>query len=126
MRFKRSPRHAFTDTVRKRAALARNQFREQDRLPLLSELIAESQPTANQIMAERQRLWEEQEIRDRRRRADQWLHARARLRQLTRREARLLRAAWNRAPYPADPVYLHDFLTRYERGQFTLDALPFD
>ncbi|WP_299082987.1 hypothetical protein [uncultured Ruegeria sp.] len=41
-------------------------------------------------------------------------------------EAAALRQAWNCAPYPADPVYLLDFLHGYSIGRFTLDTLPFD
>lgn len=36
MRFKRSPRHPFTDTSRKRAALRRKQRLEREALPLWS------------------------------------------------------------------------------------------
>ena len=38
----------------------------------------------------------------------------------------VLRDAWNRAPYPADPVYLLDFLHSYSVGRFTLERMPFD
>ena len=36
-----------------------------------------------------------------------------------------LRAAWDGAPYPADPVYLLDFLHGLRIGRYSIDALPF-
>ena len=48
MRFRRWPRvSAYEDTPRKRAALARAQRTQRDRLPLLAPLIAERQPSAD-------------------------------------------------------------------------------
>ncbi|MEO1961253.1 MAG: hypothetical protein ABGW82_09825 [Paracoccus sp. (in: a-proteobacteria)] len=41
------------------------------------------------------------------------------------RQRRRVRAAWDGAPYPADPVYLLDFLHSLEAGRIALDALPF-
>ena len=45
---------------------------------------------------------------------------------LSDNEAKTLRYAWDCAPYPADPVYLLDFLHGYSVGRFTLDTLPFE
>ena len=45
MRFRRWPRvTAYEDTPRKRAALARTQREQRERLPLLRDLIADRQP----------------------------------------------------------------------------------
>ncbi|WP_171181159.1 hypothetical protein [Ruegeria sp. HKCCD8929] len=126
MRFKRWPRFVFEDTPRKRAALRRKQQKERDAFPLLAEQIAESQPSEDEVMLARAAAWEQQEIRDRNRRARKWKEARSRIASFSSNEAAVLRHAWNCAPYPADPVYLLDFLHRYSVGRFTLDTLPFD
>lgn len=36
-----------------------------------------------------------------------------------------VRTAWDGAPYPADPVYLLDFLHDLRVGRCSIDALPF-
>lgn len=125
MRFKRWPRHPFTDTPRKRAALRRKQIREQEALPLLSTLVRENQASEDEVMTARAEAWKRSEERDRKRRADNWRKARRRLQSLTANERSVLTHAWNSAPYPADPVYLLDFLHAYNVGRFSLDALPF-
>ncbi|TWI27788.1 hypothetical protein [Paracoccus sulfuroxidans] len=126
MRHKTCPRYAFTDTSRKRAALRRKQRLEREALPLLSHLIAETQPGEDEVMQDRAARWAASEIRSRKLRAERWREARRRLAALTSNERTALRHAWNHAPYPADPVYLLDFLHSYAAGRFTLDALPFD
>lgn len=125
MRHKKIARHPFTDTSRKRAALRRKQRLEREALPLLAELIAEVQPEEDAVMQARAVKWAEDEATSRKRRADRWREARRRLAALSRNEQAVLRDAWNRAPYPADPVYLLDFLHSYSVGRFDLDDLPF-
>mgnify|MGYP000188662194 CR=1 FL=1 len=126
MRFKRWQRHPFTDTSRKRAALRRKQQREREALPLFADQIAESQPSEDEVMANRAVQWAAQELRDRNRRAQLWLKARARINALSANERAVLRRAWDCAPYPADPVYLLDVLHSVSVGRFTLDTLPFN
>ena len=126
MRFKRCERHPFTDTSRKRAALRRKQRLEREALPLLADLVAEAQPSEDEVMLARAIQWLEQERRSRARRAERWREARRRLAGFSANERAVLRDAWNRAPYPADPVYLPDFLHGYSLGRFTLDRMPFD
>lgn len=126
MRFKKITRHVFTDTSRKRAALRRKQRLEREALPLLADLIAEAQPGEDDVMEARAIKWAENEVRTRNYRADRWREARRRLAALSDNERAALRHAWNHAPYPADPVYLLDFLHSYAVGRFTLEALPFD
>lgn len=41
-------------------------------------------------------------------------------------ERAVVRRAWNCAPYPADPVYLLDFLHGLSVGRLSLDNLPFN
>lgn len=126
MRFKRCKRHSFTDTSRKRAALRRKQRLEREALPLLADLVAEAQPSEDEVMSARAVQWLEQERRSRARRADRWCEARRRLSGFSANERAVLRDAWNRAPYPADPLSLLDFLHGYSVGRFTLDQMPFD
>ena len=126
MRFKRSPRHSFTDTSRKRAALRRKQRLEREALPLLAELVAEVQPSEDEVMDARAIRWLKQERSSRAHRAARWREARGRLAALSGNERAVLRDAWNRAPYPADPVYQLDFLHGYAVGRITLDLMPFN
>lgn len=126
MRFIKSTRHPFTDTPRKRAALRRRQRLEREALPLFAEQIAAEQPEEDDVMRLRALRWAVSEQRTRDARAARWREARRRLAAMTVAERRVLTLGWNRAPYPADPVYLLDFLHGYRVGRFTLDALPFD
>ncbi|WP_187431442.1 hypothetical protein ROLI_048070 (plasmid) [Roseobacter fucihabitans] len=125
MRFKRQARFIFTDTSRKRAALRRKQQRERDAMPLFADQIAAGQPCEDDVMQARAEAWGEQERRDRSRRARDWRSARATLAAMSRKERRVLRRAWNCAPYPADPSNLSGFLHSYRLGRFSLDDLPF-
>ena len=126
MRLTRCERHPFTDTSRKRAALRRKQRLEREALPLLAELVAEAQPSEDDVMEARAANWQNQERRSRAYRADRWREARRRLSAFSANERAVLRDAWNRAPYPADPVYLLDFLHSIAVGRFTLDQMPFE
>ncbi|MCJ1903307.1 hypothetical protein E3U26_12930 (plasmid) [Paracoccus ferrooxidans] len=126
MRFIRYPRHSFTDTSRKRAALRRKQRLEREAMPLFAEQIAEEQPGEDEVMQARATKWAESQARTRASRAARWRAARRRLAALTDNERAVLLAAWNRAPYPADPTYLLDFLHSYSVGRFALDSIPFD
>jgi hypothetical protein len=118
MRFRRWPRvSAFQDTPRKRAALARTQHGEREKLPLLRTLIAEQQLSADAEMARRAAWWPrvQQEARDRR--AQDWRRARRHLAcygDMLRRAALQL---WRDCPYPADPSYLLDLLHGIDVGR---------
>ena len=125
MRFIRSARHSFTDTPRKRAALHRKQKAERAALPLFAAEIAASHKSPDDVMQARAAAWASSEARSRQRRADQWRRARCLIDAMPPRQRRRVRAAWDGAPYPADPVYLLDFLHSLEAGRFALDALPF-
>lgn len=125
MRCKRSPRHPFTDTPRKRAALRRKQRLEREALPLLADQIAEAQPSEDRVMADRAQAWSEQEVRDRRARAEKWHEARRQIDALPGDERRAVRRAWDCAPYPADPSYLLSVLHSYSQGRIDLKRPPF-
>lgn len=126
MRFRKYARYEFTDTPRKRHALARKQRLEREALPLFADVVAADQPDADQVMAARlaKSLEVEQMTRDRR--AADWVRARRRLASFGGNAAAVLLAGWNRAPYPADPVYLLMFLHSFDQGRFTLEAMPWD
>lgn len=125
MRHKPWPRHAFTDTPRKRAALRRKQLKEREALPLLAEQIAEEQPSEDQVMLQRAKAWSEQEVRDRRKRAEKWREARRLIDALPDDQRCAVRRAWDCAPYPADPSYLLSVLHSYSLGRIDLKRPPF-
>ena len=125
MRFKPLPRHEFTDTSRKRAALRRKQRIERESLPLFANQIAEEQPTEDQVMYERAQRWADQEARERSERAGEWRKARRMIDALPDSERRAVRRAWNCAPYPADPSYLLSVLHSYSQGRIDLKRPPF-
>lgn len=125
MRFKKWPRHAFTDTHRKRVALRRKQRLERESLPLFAEQIAEEQPSEDRVMQDRAKAWSDQELRDRQARADKWRDARRRIAALSDDDRRAFRRVWDCAPYPADPSRLLGVLDNHARGQIDLRHPPF-
>jgi len=125
MRFKTWPRHTFTDTSRKRAALRRKQRLEREALPLFAEQIAETQPSEDQVMQDRAVAWSAHEVRDRRERAEKWRKARRLIDAMPEAERRTVRRAWDCAPYPADPSYLLSVLHSYMLGRIDFKQPPF-
>lgn len=125
MRFIKSTRHPFTDTSRKRAALARKQKAEREALPLFADQIAASQRSTDDVMQARAEAWAISQHQTRMRRAANWRKARREIDAMPPRMRTKLRAAWNGAPYPADPVYLLDFLHGLRVGRYSVDDLPF-
>jgi hypothetical protein len=65
MRFIKSTRHPFTDTSRKRAALARKQKAEREALPLFADEIAAGQKSPDDVMQARAESWARSEARTR-------------------------------------------------------------
>ncbi|HZU91402.1 MAG TPA: hypothetical protein VE993_19275 [Stellaceae bacterium] len=125
MRFRRWPRvSAFEDTPRKRAALARSQEAQRERLPLLRELIAERQPGADEVMAQRAERWAKAQQEERDRRAQLWRQARAQLAGYGDDLRRRLITLWKDATYPADPAYLLDLLRAIDTGRIDLERPP--
>ncbi len=125
MRFIKSTRHPFTDTSRKRAALARKQKAEREALPLFADEIAAGQKSPDDVMQARAESWARSEARTRKWRADRWKQARREIDAMPPRMRRKVRAGWNGAPYPAVPVYLLDFLHELRVGRYSVDELPF-
>ena len=125
MKFVKSSRHGpFQDTSRKRAALARKQRLEREKLLLFSIQIAEQQKDADTVMTERAAKWAvwQQDHRDKK--AGLWRKARARLFAFGDNVRPRLRYLWNSSPYPKNPEYLLDFLHSYSVGRLDLDNPP--
>ena len=124
MRCKRYPPTPFTDTARKREHLRRKQAAERAALPLFSAQIAAGQPGEDEVMHRRTIAWDRTQQEDRDRRAAAWHRARRSIAARSLREWTAIRRAWDRAPFPADPSYLLDFLTQIDGGRVDLtDAL---
>ncbi|PBB29770.1 hypothetical protein [Mesorhizobium sp. WSM3882] len=125
MRHFRTRRYGpFEDTRRKRLALARKQRLEREKLPLFSEMIAEEQPDADTVMAQRAEqavIWEQN---TRGRRAANWRRARSRLFAYGDNIRKILRALWNSAPYPGTPEYFADMLHSYDVGRLDPENPP--
>jgi hypothetical protein len=118
MRFQQRPRCPYTVTDRKRAAARRWQQRQRDALPLLGELIAEQQPSIDQIMSERVERWDDSERTDRARRATLWREGRRRIDAHPDEIRRALLAYWNNHRWlPGDPSYLLDMLHGFKNGR---------
>jgi len=109
-------------TDRKRAAAVRLQRRQRDKLPLLASLLAETQPSIDQVMTTRVDNWIVWEQKDRDRRAAQWRRGRTLLDQHEPATRQALLAYWNGQRWlPADPMYLLDLLHGFGRGRYVID-----
>lgn len=122
MRFKRWPRiEAFEDTNRKRAAAARSQQKARDKLPLLSAIVAEQQPTIDDVMTTRAARYVKSQQAARDKRAADWRRARARLASYGDNARASLLAYWQRNKWPGDPSYLLMMLHMYDTNRLSLD-----
>jgi hypothetical protein len=122
MRFTRRPRCDYTVTDRKRAAALRLQRRQRDRLPLLAPLIAETQPSIDEVMNARVSHWLVTTQRDRDRQAASWRRARRAIEEHEPALRRALLTYWNSHRWlPGDPSYLLDMLHGYETGRLVFD-----
>lgn len=124
MRFKRYIDHAFEDTRRKRLALARSQRLQREKFPLFAEAIAETQPDADTVMAERAISWAEWTRTDRENRAQTWRRARARLAAYGDNVRPQLLNYWNRCRWPADPGYLLSMMHMFDTGRLDISFVP--
>ncbi|MGH7080882.1 MAG: hypothetical protein ACREFV_00275 [Acetobacteraceae bacterium] len=104
MRFRRRPRVPFTVTERKYAAALRSQQRQRGAVPLLNVLVAERQPSIEQLMRDRITTWHrsEQEWRDKR--AHDWRRVRHSLVTYDHANLSMLLRYWNEHRWlPGDP-----------------------
>ncbi len=123
MRFTRRGRHEYEDTRRKRLAASRSQQRQRDALPLLAPLVAEQQPTIDQVMTYRAASWARSEQQSRDHRASQWREGRARLNDYAPDTRKTLLTYWNRHRWlPGDPLYLLDMLHMFDTGRLVRDG----
>lgn len=121
MRFIRRPRCEYTVTDRKRAAAIRLQRRQRDALPLLGALIAEAQPSIDDLMDTRVAAWVTSQQNERDRRAAQWRRGRRLLDAHPPPVRAALLAYWNGHRWlPGDPGYLLDMLHGFKVGQLIL------
>lgn len=121
MRFIRRPRCEYSVTDRKRAAARRFQQRQRDSLPLLAPLVAESQPSIDDLMTARIAAWIVLEQRYRDHRAELWRRGRHALDQHDPATRRALLDYWNGHRWlPGDPVYLLDMLHMFDTGRLAI------
>jgi hypothetical protein len=122
MRFARRPRAVYTVTDRKRAAAARLQRRQRERLPLLGSLIAETQPDIDTLMSNRVDSFERSEQAWRDRMARKWRAARRQLDAFKPAIREALLAYWNGHRWlPGDPSYLLDTLHSFRTGRLLFE-----
>ncbi len=121
MRFKRQLRYDYTVTDRKRSAAIRWQRRQRDALPLLGELIAETQPSIDEVMDTRVSTWITSQQRQRDRRAGLWRQGRRELEAHPPTLRSALLSYWNQDRWlPGDPTYLLDLLRGFSTGRLIL------
>lgn len=122
MRFRRWPRvEAFEETSRKRAAAVRSQQKARDKLPLLSAIVAEQQPTIDEVMTTRAARYAESQQATRDKRAADWRRARVRLASYGDNARASLLAYWQRNRWPGDPVYLLMMLHMFDTNRLPLE-----
>jgi hypothetical protein len=106
MKFFHRPRFPFKDTPRVRAAIPRRQQRERDSLPLFAPLIAETQGSIDEVMAEREVNWKRTQATQRHKRACDWINARRILKLMPDHERHAFLEYYYRTRYPLDPGYM--------------------
>jgi hypothetical protein len=121
MRFIKGPRHSFTETSRKRALVLVRQRKDREKLPLFGALIAEEQPSVDDVMTQRAASWEQNVADQRAKLAADWISARARLNRLPEPMRSAFLLFWNRHRwFPANPGYLNTVLHMVETGRYVL------
>ena len=123
MRFKRAPRvEGYKETPRKRAAVLVSQRHQREKLPLCAELIAETQPTVDEVIAHRHRVWPIAEQKRRDELARKWREARRRLNELPEPARSAMLRYWNNHRWlpAADPTYLSGEIHGYLTGRLVL------
>lgn len=123
MRFKRAPRvEGYKETARKRAAVLVSQRHQREKLPLFADLIAETQPTVEDVIAHRHRVWPIAEQKRRDELAGRWREARRRLNELPEPARSAMLRYWNNHRWlpAADPTYLSSEIHGYLTGRLIL------
>lgn len=107
----------YVETSHKRPAVLTSQRGVRDKDPLLGSLIAEQQPSVDDVMATRARSWRRWQQQRHDASAANLRRARRQLWSLAPSLRAQVRTLWNEAPYPADPGYLLDFLHGIATGR---------
>lgn len=121
MRFKPGPKvEGYQETSRKRAAVLVSQRHQREKLPLFAALIAEKQPSVEDVIAHRHKAWPIAEQKRRNDRAVEWRKARAKLRMIPDTERAALTRKWNRSSFPGDPSYLASLVHSFSTGGYVM------
>lgn len=120
MKFKRWPRHPFTDTSRKRSYVAIRHRREQEKFPLFAAEIAEGQPDVDTVMRNRAERWVIAEAEERAKRARDWVAVRRWLKLLPDSERLAFLEYYYRVRYPLDGAYMRSVLADFCRGRLVM------
>lgn len=122
MRFTRARRvEGYTETARKRAAVLISQRRQREKLPLFAPLIAEEQPSVDDVIAQRHAYWPVAQQKRRDERAAAWREARAAVFALPDDIRRPFLIYWNTHRWlPGDASYLVSALHEVERGELIM------
>jgi hypothetical protein len=123
MRFKPIARYGFEDTRRKKLAALRSEQRQRDSLPLLAEIIRETQPEIDQLMTKRAEDWASFEQTKRDQRAALWRRGRRKLATYDAETRRAILTYWNNDRWlPGDPSYFSGVMHRLDRGRLIRDG----
>jgi hypothetical protein len=122
MRFKRAPRvEGYQETSRKRAAVLVSQRRQREKLPLFADLIAETQPSVEDVIAHRHAVWPVAEQKRRDELAGKWREARAAVFAMPDEARKPFLAWWNAHRwFPGDPGYLSSAVRGFHKGDYVL------
>ena len=114
MKFTRFPKHKSKGITNRRLANSERRLKkERDKYPLLSDWIAESQPTAEERIKAIDAGTEEYFQRLRNFNAKSWRESRKIFYSLPPEVRRALRKAWNQSNYPKDGTYFQYFIKSY-------------
>ena len=122
MRFARRPRCAYIVTNRKRLAAARWQRRQRECLPLLGPLIAETQPSIDDVMDQRVQRWIVTEQANRDRRAVQWRTARCNIAARDPGVRQALLTYWKQENAISNDLLANLDLLKHHYGEWHVDA----
>lgn len=117
MRFAPMPRHGFTWSNRKAAAVLVRQRKDRDRLPLFAAAIAETQPDVDQVRDARESNWIRHQVDRRQREAAAWCKVRRAIAELADHDRRLFLDHWNRGSYPGNASYCATVLHMFATGR---------
>ena len=115
---------AYQDTMRKRAAALRKQRLEREKLPLFADIIAETQPDLDTVMAAQTVAWDEWQSSFRDDRARKWRAARTEFYRFGPNMRPALRDLWRECPYPGSPEYLLCVINGVRSGRINLECPP--